>query len=315
MVDERDLPKPLSPEERRLAEFHRADKANKDEVAERAARIEVEHGEKLRQRVSDRGIDDEDIQKAAVDILARQMAEHKLDLEQVRTRQVEEAIGNARAELEAERAKTSQPQPTPEITNAKPREAEETRRRQLLDNAKALGAKDDVEAASWVAQAETPDRQHGRGGRYDILKGLPPKNNPPSSRGGSPNDPPPRNPTSPTPSLPPSPTKGPLSANEVLQRFGNPALQARYAQQEQRREDQINSASPAPATSAKAALRGNVPPEKQAERDSVREKFTRDYKGDRLTRELGDNDRDRGRNSDHTRGGRGGRGGGGRSRR
>jgi hypothetical protein len=263
MVDERDLPKPLSSEERRLAEFHRADEAIRRELAERVARIEVEHGEKLRQRVSDRGFDEEDIQKAAVDILARQMAEHKLDLEQVRTHQVEEAIGKARAALEAERAKTSQPQPTLEITNAKPQEAEETRRRQLLDNAKALGAKDDVEAASWVAQAGTPDRQHGRGGRYDILKGDPPNNSPSSSRGGSPNDPPPRNPTSPTPSPPPPPTKGPLSANEVLQRFGNPELEARYQQEDQqRREQQAKSGSTTrPETAASVIARSNTPAE------------------------------------------------------
>jgi hypothetical protein len=141
--------------------------------------------------------------------------------------------------------------------------AEETRKRQLLDNAKALGAKDDVEAASWVAQAETSDRQHGRGGRYDILKGVPPNNNPSSSRGGSPNDPPPRNPTSPTPSPPPSPTKGPLSANEILQRFGNPELEARYQQEDQqRREQQAKSGSTTrPETAASVIARSNTPAE------------------------------------------------------
>jgi cell filamentation protein len=103
----------------------------------------------------------------------------------------------------------------------------------------------------------------------------------------------------------------PLGPNEVLGRFSDPALQARYAQQEQRREEQIKSASPTPATAAKAALRGNVPPEKQAERDSVREKFTRDSTGDKFTRDLDEGDRSRDPNAGHTRGG----GSGGRGRR
>lgn len=103
----------------------------------------------------------------------------------------------------------------------------------------------------------------------------------------------------------------PLGPNEVLGRFSDPELKARYEQQELRREEQIKSASPTPATPASVAARGNVPSEKRAEVQKASEKFTSDFAGGKFISDLDENDRSR--DHDHTRGG--GRGGGGRSRR
>jgi cell filamentation protein len=87
---------------------------------------------------------------------------------------------------------------------------------------------------------------------------------------------------------------------------------------EQRREQRISSSSPTlttPTTPASEFARANAPPEKQAEQQAAREKLTRDFAGDKFSRELDDNgrsrDRDPGRGPGRTGGG-GGRGGRGR---
>jgi len=104
-------------------------------------------------------------------------------------------------------------------------------------------------------------------------------------------------------------TRQPLDANEVLGRFSDPAVQARYALQEQRRAQPSHSTTPTPATPASDAARGTVPAEKKAEMTEAEEKrfkeltsrFTRD--SDRARERDNKNGNDRG-------GGRGGRGGG-----
>ena len=142
MVDERDLPKPLSSEERRQAEFHRANEDKKQKIAERQAQIKAAHGEQLRQRVSDSGFDEDDIQKAAVDILARGMAEHKLDLEQVRTYQVEEAIGKAQAGLATENARKAELLAQQTLKEQAERDAEKSRQEQAEKQAREAQERD-----------------------------------------------------------------------------------------------------------------------------------------------------------------------------
>jgi len=98
----------------------------------------------------------------------------------------------------------------------------------------------------------------------------------------------------------------PLSSNEILASANDPVLRQRYLKEEQRREDQIKSAAPTPVTAERAAARGKVPGEKQAEY----EKFVSDHNGDKFVRDLDD---DHSREREHGRpGGKGGRGGRGR---
>jgi hypothetical protein len=99
---------------------------------------------------------------------------------------------------------------------------------------------------------------------------------------------------------PNAPTGRPLTANEVAASASDPALRQRYLKEEQQREDQKKAAAPTPATNV--AAQGNAqtgPPRKY-------EKFVRDYRGGKLTRDRDDDDR--GRDRDNSRsGGRGGR--------
>jgi cell filamentation protein len=99
----------------------------------------------------------------------------------------------------------------------------------------------------------------------------------------------------------------PLSANEVLARHGDPALQVRYQAQEQRREQTERTASPTPATPASAAARGNTPPEKKAEMTEAEQKRFNEITG-RFTREKDGKEHERENERGGNRGGRGGRG-------
>ena len=153
-------------------------------------------------------------------------------------------------------AEKTEPAP-PEPTN-KPQQDEDARQQQLVTNAKELGGKEkgDVEAAAWVRQAESLDRQRHQHGRYDF-------DDPgrPSGGGGA------RAPVQPQPPNSPTPGKDALSANEVFQRFGSPELMARYNMQEQRREDAAKSSLQTPEGAARAAERGITTSEaRQAER-------------------------------------------------
>jgi cell filamentation protein len=92
----------------------------------------------------------------------------------------------------------------------------------------------------------------------------------------------------------------PLNANEVLGRFSDPVLQARYQAQQQRRE-QDDSATP--STAAERAEQANIPAEKRAEHKDTQEKSAKDFTA---TRDLADKRRDRnGRGGGSGRGGRG----------
>jgi hypothetical protein len=128
-----------------------------------------------------------------------------------------------------------------------------------LNSAKELGQKGDVAAAAWVAQAETANRQHHQGGRYDALRTDPPDNGPTPPKGGPVNGKPPHNPTNSPPNGPPpgGPKSGPLSANEVLGRFGDSDVEARYNEDQQRREQDTKSAYVSADSATKSAARGN----------------------------------------------------------
>ena len=109
---------------------------------------------------------------------------------------------------------------------------------------------------------------------------------------------------------PKAPSDTPLTANEVAASVNNPALRQRYLKEEQQRNDQKKTADPASPTAASVAARGNPPAEKQ----SKYEKFVSDYKGDKFTRDLDDDDRSHDRGNENSRGGGRTRGGRGRSR-
>lgn len=246
------------------------------QLKEREARLQLLHEEFEKQALI-RGVDDEATRQIAADNMVRLLAAREARPEpdgsidwRMHPGVIDEAIGRASQAEDSNRRQEEQEGhlarqaelAAQQQERRHQQEAEEARTQQLIDNAKALGAKDGV-AAAWVAHAETPDRQHHRHGRYDVLKGVPPNNNPSSPHGGPPTDP-----TSPTKSPTPGPTTGPLSANEVLQRFGNPELEARYEQQEQqRRVQQLNSGSTMPKTAASVIARSNTPAENKSDDD------------------------------------------------
>lgn len=116
--------------------------------------------------------------------------------------------------------------------------AEDARRHQDQETEKAKQAELAALKADWQKSA------------HEILDRSPPS----SPKGGSPQPVPPR---------PPAPDVSQqlkLTADQVLQRFSDPALQARYQQQEQRREQETKSAfsSSDPATRS-TARKGGAP--------------------------------------------------------
>ena len=63
-----------------------------------------------------------------------------------------------------------------------------------------------------------------------------------------------------------APPNAPLNANDVLQRFANPGLAARYHHQEQQHQErQSKSDLLTPQTPASVAARGNMPAESRPE--------------------------------------------------
>ena len=272
MVAESDLPTPLSPYERDQARLIREADELQKKIEALAAQILAKEGPEFkRQAEVDHGVTD----PQKLELIAQTAAQLKATKDTIPLR-VQPAdhrnvVGDAIKQVDAdelkrqqqpepEKEKSAQPQPTPEATDSQQRETEEARKQQLLTNAKELGAKDDVAAAAWVAQAESLDRQRHQHGRYDF-------NDPPGPSGPSGLRPPvPPQPQPPTPPTP-TPAKGALSANEVLQRFGNPELEARYQQQEQRREDAAKASLLSPDSATRAAARGNAPAGKTGDTD------------------------------------------------
>ena len=113
--------------------------------------------------------------------------------------------------------------------------ADEAKRRQEFDNTKSL-------KTDWHKTAhEVLDRR------------LPPAQNEGTSR--------------PTPQPPSLNQQLQLTANEVLQRFNDPALQARYLERERRYDQEKKSSQPMAGTSSSAQARGNAPTEKAQETD------------------------------------------------
>lgn len=224
--------RPVPPDERRQTELRRDSEEKARQTAERAARIKTEYGAELEWRVEHlHGIDDEATRKAAVEILAGHMAVRKLGLEDLRGPQVEEAIGKA---LAAE---------------------EENRRLQERDSEKTRNTE---------PAAQEKQRQHALKADWELTAREVLDRKPPSPPRDGASRPGPVTP--PTPPLTNSNHQFKLAANEVLQRFNDPALQARYQQQEEeRREQEIKLASPTPNTPDKTATRGNVPAENARE--------------------------------------------------
>lgn len=140
-----------------------------------------------------------------------------------------------------------------------------------------------------TAETNTPERLNRQIGRYDELKRLseqptkeavpapiiaawhatahevcdpkiPPS--PPNSPEPPPNGPSgEHSPQPPTPPTPPSNPNQPLSANEVFQRFNDPALQARYQQDQQQRDQDTKSSLYSADTVTRSAARANTSPD------------------------------------------------------
>jgi cell filamentation protein len=98
----------------------------------------------------------------------------------------------------------------------------------------------------------------------------------------------------------------PLKPHDVLSRFADPSVQARYRKQEQDRAQTRKGNTSTPETPESNAARDNVPGEKQPEHKSAREKTTKDFIA---TRDADDSNPKRDRDNGNARPGRGGRGG------
>lgn len=123
-------------------------------VEKRKAEILETHGETFEKRVAIYGADDE-INKAAVGLIAERFAKNTANIEnldvsqlnvQIEERRVGEAVGEAYRQA-AERGREG-----PSAEQAAPSQ--------------------EFGTPQWEAQAETAERQHGQGQRYDDLKNL-----------------------------------------------------------------------------------------------------------------------------------------------
>jgi hypothetical protein len=204
-----------------LAERRRADEERKRLIAECAAQIRVEHGAELERQAVIRLVESPETREAAADEMARMLAERGARPGNLDWRDHREVPDEAIGKVFA----------VEEASRRRELEAEATR------NA-ALGADktqhQDALKSDWRATA------------HEVLD----RNRPLPPRAG---------PSQPTSSPPPSPTKGPLNANEVLQRFGDADLEARYQQDHQRREQRAKSSSARPETAASVIARSNNP--------------------------------------------------------
>jgi hypothetical protein len=118
----------------------------------------------------------------------------------------------------------------------KVQKAEELRLKQEYEKAVRDGENLKIKEALRESQAATPERLQRQFGRYDALRDPPSPLQPPTSQ--NPNQ--------------------PLSANEVLQRFGDPALQAQYQKQEDQRQQQAKPSLLTPSEISQAGGRGNA---------------------------------------------------------
>ncbi len=268
--------KPLSPDERRQEELRRAYDEKQRLTIERAALIIAKHGDEIARLVDDPNRDDE-IKELAVDIIAKRLAESTLHRENFSAdhvirdldmRKVSDAVSSAHETLKANQKKEAQEHALKQV--AQPQQP-------------AQGSA----TPAGEAETNTPDRRNRQIGLYDELKRLSeqsPKELSPAPIVAAwratadevcdPKTPPPPSPRRATePSAPPSPDQPPtppspnaaalsLSPDDVLQRFGNPALEASYQQQaQQQQEREAKSPFSTPATAASVVARANAPAE------------------------------------------------------
>ena len=268
--------KPLSPDERRQEELRRAYDEKQRLTKERAALIIAKYGDEIARLVDDPNRDDE-IKELAVDIIAKRLAESTLHRENFSAdhvirdldmRKVSDAVSSAHETLKANQEK----------------EAQEHALKQVAQQQQPA---QDPATPAGTAETNTPDRRNRQIGLYDELKRLSeqsPKELSPAPIVAAwratadevcdpktPPSPPPRRATE--PSAPPSPDQPPtppspnaaalsLSPDDVLQRFGNPALEASYQQQaQQQQEREAKSPFSTPATAASVVARANAPAE------------------------------------------------------
>ncbi len=265
MGDENNPPKPVSPEERRQAQLRHIAREREQKAKEIAAQLEIERGPTWALDVTDEH-DPERIQaivKVAAEIRAQELTEpwavHYRDERGLVERAAKEL---ERREQQAETAKQAESAAPPRqpgqesgtpIANAEPNAPGRNRQNGLYDELKRLSEQSPKElspapiVAAWRATADEV---------------CDPKTPPP---------PPPRRATE--PSAPPSPDQPPtppspnaaalsLSPDDVLQRFGNPALEAHYQQQaQQQQEREAKSPFSTPATAASVVARANAPAE------------------------------------------------------
>jgi hypothetical protein len=153
-MDEDSSRKPLSPSDRLRQQFERKTKEKQKLIDERAVQILDARGDEILKRVAAHGVD-EDISNKAVGLVAEQLAENSLHVQNFdakRTggtldeRLVTEGIAGA-----YEQAK---------------QHGQDTQ-----SGAQAVASPpSEFEKPSWKAQAETAERQRGQNQRYDELK-------------------------------------------------------------------------------------------------------------------------------------------------
>jgi hypothetical protein len=103
MAGRDDPPTPHSPEARRQAELRRAAEEKERQILERAVKFKEEHGQDVARRVQFvHEIGDAPAVTAAVDVIARDVAEGKRDPKRLSSGNIEEAIGKAQAAKDAE---------------------------------------------------------------------------------------------------------------------------------------------------------------------------------------------------------------------
>jgi hypothetical protein len=235
MDDDHDPTKPLSREERQQAELRRVRADNERRIDDEKARILAQDGERLKQQLDIKMIDDPDVRAAAAEEIAKTLATRGARAGQIDWRDhrdvPDKAIGEAQAKVEAQHRQEAESgkAATPEL------DADEA---WYLNYTKEFAAKGDLGAISWLethgytppaitaqakqetklatvpqefgtpqweAQAATPERLQRQLGRYDMLRGPPSS---PGEGGWSPEGSP-----SPQPPTPPRPL---ASISQVL---------------------------------------------------------------------------------------------------
>ncbi|MGO9005290.1 MAG: hypothetical protein ACLQB4_05940 [Beijerinckiaceae bacterium] len=295
MTEEINSPMPLSPSEKEQARLRREAELLQERRDELAAQILAKEGAAFKIKAeSEYGETDPQRLELIAAVAANIKATRDTEPLRIQPADHRGLVGDAIDKVDADELARQQ-QPTPEATESQLRETEEARKQQLLNTAEELrlppartaieqsdraelasvhlakefAAKGDASAqqwlndhgqslgtqdsgaAAWVAQAESLDRQRHQHGRYDFSD--PPGPSGPS--GSRPNDPPQPS-TPPRSPLPNSPSQGKLSADEVFERFTDPAKMARYNKDTQQREEDAKSFLQSVGNPARTAASG-----------------------------------------------------------